>query len=98
MSLTTIRVLHVEDNPGDARLMQEILREAGTPEFDLSLASGLGEAVDRVGIEPFDIVLRPAAGRPGSRDRHVSRGGTRGPDRRSRASTTRPAIRAVRWG
>lgn len=57
MSSATIRVLQVEDNPGDARLMREILCETGTSELDLCLVDRLDEAVERLARERFDVVL-----------------------------------------
>ena len=35
MSLAPIRLLLIEDNPGDARLIQEILRDAPGVTFDM---------------------------------------------------------------
>lgn len=52
-----IKVLHVEDNPGDARLMREILSEAPTPHFELTHVERMSDAVDRLGIEHFDVIL-----------------------------------------
>jgi len=57
MSLTRIRVLHVEDSPGDARLMHEFLREEGRSDLDWHLAQRVDEALDLLAAEPFDVVL-----------------------------------------
>lgn len=50
-----LRVLVVEDNPADARLVTELLRE--TPEFVPVAAARLSEALARLRGEPFDAVL-----------------------------------------
>lgn len=47
----------VEDNPGDARLVGELLIEAGAEEFDLTHVDRLGEAVQRLREDHFDVVL-----------------------------------------
>jgi len=57
MSDEWIRVLLVEDNAGDARLVQESLREAGGGEFRLVHAQRLSEALRLLGKEHFDAVL-----------------------------------------
>jgi PAS domain S-box-containing protein len=51
------KVLLVEDNPGDARLIQEMLKEAGIAHFELAVAVRLDEALQRLGEEAFDLVL-----------------------------------------
>ena len=51
-----IRVLLVEDNPGDARLIQELLAEAGAP-FELEAAARLSTALERLSNESFQLVL-----------------------------------------
>src|SRR6267378_4513951 len=45
-----------EDNPGDARLIQEMLREPPGA-FRVNWCSRLDEVLDRVGREPFDVLL-----------------------------------------
>ena len=52
-----IRVLLVEDNPGDARLVQETLAEVDTPEFELTHVERLSQARQRLAEEQFDVVL-----------------------------------------
>ena len=52
-----IRVLLVEDNPGDARLVQETLAEVETPEFELTHVERLSQARQRLAEEQFDVVL-----------------------------------------
>ena len=53
----TIRVLLVEDNPGDAFLVKEFLSEVGTTQFELVHVVRLGEALERLAQERFDVVL-----------------------------------------
>ena len=52
-----IKVLLVEDNPGDARLVQETLAEVDTPEFELTHVERLSQARQRLAEEQFDVVL-----------------------------------------
>ena len=52
-----IRVLLVEDNPGDARLLQLTLDEAGTDQFVLTHAKRHDEALKYLKEEEFDIIL-----------------------------------------
>jgi PAS domain S-box-containing protein len=58
--ITVLNILLVEDNPGDIRLLQEILREVGTTQYQITPAMTLAAAIDRLSIaapEPFDIIL-----------------------------------------
>ena len=57
MALQPIRILLVEDNPGDARLLREYLADAGAARFELAHVQGLGEAVERLHTSAFDVVL-----------------------------------------
>jgi diguanylate cyclase len=50
-----VRVLLVEDNPGDARLVEILLSETGQ-EFDVRHVGTLGEALDELD-QPFGVVL-----------------------------------------
>ncbi len=52
-----IRVLLVEDNPADARLIREMLLAAHNGRYDLSLASRLSEGVDLLKNSEFDVIL-----------------------------------------
>ncbi len=52
-----MKVLLVEDNPGDVRLIQEMLKEVGTAQFKLGYVVRLNEALQRLGEEAFDMVL-----------------------------------------
>ncbi len=52
-----IRVLLVEDNPGDARLIREALRAPGGPKFSVVVAGRLSEALEQLGQGGFDVAL-----------------------------------------
>lgn len=56
MSAHPPEVLLVEDNPGDARLILEYLRESGDA-FHLTWVQSVGEGVARLDAGPFDVVL-----------------------------------------
>jgi signal transduction histidine kinase len=51
------RILLVEDNPGDARLIRETLREAESLPFQLTHADRLAAAEERLAAEAYDVVL-----------------------------------------
>jgi diguanylate cyclase (GGDEF)-like protein len=55
MAASAIEVLLVEDNPGDARLMQEMLKEDGASEFALSHVSTVRAAVDALAVSGHQI-------------------------------------------
>jgi two-component system cell cycle sensor histidine kinase/response regulator CckA len=57
MSLEGIRVLLVEDNPGDVRLIQELVREFGDGLLVLENVDRLAIALERLSKEHFDVVL-----------------------------------------
>jgi two-component system, cell cycle sensor histidine kinase and response regulator CckA len=52
-----IRVLLVEDNPGDARLILEMLKEAQADGFQLQRVDRLEAALQRLGRAAVDVVL-----------------------------------------
>jgi signal transduction histidine kinase len=52
-----IRILLVEDNPGDARLIRETLRDAGSLHFDLRHADRLAAALPILAARAADVVL-----------------------------------------
>lgn len=56
MSTMPLRLLLVEDNPGDARLLQEMLIETGV-RHELTHVGSLGAAVDALAGASFDAVL-----------------------------------------
>ena len=57
MRATPIRVLLLEDNPGDARLLQEALAEYAPHEFVVTWIERLAQALARLAVEPFDVVV-----------------------------------------
>ena len=57
MSAESLRVLLVEDNGGDARLIQESLSEAKGDPFEVEIADRLSAAVERLGQGGIDAVL-----------------------------------------
>lgn len=54
---TRIRVLMVEDNPGDVYLAREMLRSAGEERFDLLTANRVRTALEILAESPVDAVL-----------------------------------------
>jgi PAS domain S-box-containing protein len=54
---TQHNVLLIEDNPGDARLMQEYLAEPSFADFTLVHAATLKEGLERLGAGGIDLVL-----------------------------------------
>jgi len=57
MAPKTFRVLLVEDNPGDARLIQESLREAPGAIFEVHHADRLDSALETLAAGDIDVVL-----------------------------------------
>jgi signal transduction histidine kinase len=57
MSDERLQVLLVEDNAGDARLIQESLSDAKGEPFDVEIADRLSAALDRLGTGGIDAVL-----------------------------------------
>jgi two-component system sensor histidine kinase/response regulator len=57
MSDSRYKILLVEDNPGDARLIQEALDEVSGEPFDLEIAGRLSTGVERLQSGNIDIVL-----------------------------------------
>jgi signal transduction histidine kinase len=56
---TLIRALLIEDNPGDARLIREMLRDARgfASQVEVSVAQRLGEGLERIRESGADLVL-----------------------------------------
>ncbi|MBD2560231.1 MULTISPECIES: hybrid sensor histidine kinase/response regulator [Nostoc] len=57
MAGKNIKVLLVEDNPGDVFLLQELLKEVSTVVVDLSPVERLSEALNYLEKELFDVIL-----------------------------------------
>ena len=57
MELRTIRVLLIEDNPGDVRLIQEMLAEVRDAQFDLACVRRLSAGLERLAAGGIDVVL-----------------------------------------
>lgn len=53
----TFRILLIEDNPADARLTRELLRESGTMPFELVHLTTFEGGCARLGAERFDVIL-----------------------------------------
>lgn len=52
-----VRVLLIEDNPGDARLVKEMLRDSAENQFMLVHARTLSEGIALIGSEYFHVIL-----------------------------------------
>ncbi len=57
MSENCITVLLIEDNPGDARLIQEVLAEETSTRFKLELATDLETGLERLDQGDIDVAL-----------------------------------------
>src|ERR1039457_2126457 len=55
--MSNLRLLLVEDNPGDAELLVEMLPIGGTTLYDVKCVARLSVALECVVAEHFDIVL-----------------------------------------
>jgi signal transduction histidine kinase len=55
--LNNIEILMIEDNPGDARLVQEMLKDSESKQFNLQWAKNLSEGFDNISKNDFDIIL-----------------------------------------
>jgi MinD-like ATPase involved in chromosome partitioning or flagellar assembly/ActR/RegA family two-component response regulator len=54
---SSISVLLIEDNPGDALLVEELLTEAGRGAFSIECQGQLSAGVERLAEQSFDVVL-----------------------------------------
>lgn len=54
--MENVRLLLIEDSPADARLIQELLRDA-SESFEVTTVTRLGSALELIESEDFDIVL-----------------------------------------
>lgn len=57
MDAQPVRTLLVEDDQGDARLLREMLVDAGAEPSDLVWSQRLDEALQRLNAEAFDVIL-----------------------------------------
>ena len=59
MNVQPLNVLLVEDNPGDARLVHEMLREDGFSDFRLTHVTTMKRAVEQLSVDPagYDAIL-----------------------------------------
>ncbi|HVZ80408.1 MAG TPA: diguanylate cyclase [bacterium] len=57
METTETRILLIEDNPGDALLLQAAIRAKEAPQYHLERAGRLGEGLARIGRGDLDLVL-----------------------------------------
>ncbi|HEY56684.1 MAG TPA: response regulator, partial [Dehalococcoidia bacterium] len=57
MKSKTIRVLVVEDNPGDACLIQEMLSEGGDKRFEVKVVGRLSAGLEHLERGDVDVVL-----------------------------------------
>jgi len=57
MPTKPIRILLVEDNPGDARLIKETLSDAAADQFELDFTERLDLALEQVAQHEYDVVL-----------------------------------------
>jgi two-component sensor histidine kinase len=57
MARRPLRVLLIEDNAGDVRLIREMLAEAKEPSFHLESADCLATGLERLARAPFEVVL-----------------------------------------
>jgi DNA-binding NarL/FixJ family response regulator len=52
-----IKILLIEDNPGDARLVKELLKESSLINYDLIIEETLKKGIEQILANVFDIVL-----------------------------------------
>lgn len=52
-----MKILLVEDNPGDARLFQEMLTEVDSEQFELTHVESMKDALHSIGQEAYDVIL-----------------------------------------
>lgn len=57
MPKDTLRILLIEDDPGDALLLREMLAEEKDPAFEVTHAGRLQEGLDFLSREAFDVIL-----------------------------------------
>ena len=53
----TVKLLLVEDNSGDARLVREMLARTGDGRFNIEWLTRLGDGLEYLGLGGIDVVL-----------------------------------------
>lgn len=57
MNESSIKVLLIEDNPGDVRLIREMLKEAGIAQYELECVDRLSKGLECLAEGDFDVLL-----------------------------------------
>ena len=57
MDFRPIRILLIEDNPGDARLIQELLKEIKGLRFEVEVADRLAKGLERLNKGNFNVIM-----------------------------------------
>ena len=57
METDKIKVLLIEDNPGDARLIQLMLEEESNITFSVEVAETLSNALERLNSASFNVIM-----------------------------------------
>ncbi len=57
MDKSTVRVLLIEDNPGDARIICEMLASSEAAQFEVEVAARLSEGLDLLESRGSDVLL-----------------------------------------
>lgn len=57
MKNNPFKILLIEDNPGDARLVQEALSEAGSSQFEMVVSKDLTKGLTHLASHSVDVIL-----------------------------------------
>ena len=57
MTANSVRVILVEDNPGDARFILEMLKESKNVKFEISNTKRLDESLKLLDERDFEVIL-----------------------------------------
>lgn len=57
MDAEILKILLVEDNPGDARLVVEALKDSGEKHYEMSHVERFQDAVNKLNEEKFNLIL-----------------------------------------
>ena len=52
-----IHILLIEDNPGDIRLIQEMLRDASFDNYELEIRNNLTDGISSISENKFSVIL-----------------------------------------